>query len=242
MTLQTDIAQIKALSATYAKEMAELCDKMLADNPTPAPDVVVTEPEPTDPVPPSPASTTAISGSMVEVPVYSTGLVRYVGDEKKYVGQSIVEAFQAVAQALNRDFPIRIDARLEVIKGSPRTGTIVSPEETHPPGSSAFDLSYFTFTRNHTQYTASGGAVTALYDDDGNLTVIFDAERMLACLKMFKVIFPNFTCIVGTKIKTAMGADKINWISGSDSLNHPLHPHCQPSGSGVIKINTGAVI
>jgi hypothetical protein len=179
---------------------------------------------------------------MTEMPIYSTGLVRYVGDEKKYVGQSIVEALQVVAQALNRDFPGRNDPYLEVIKGSPKTGTIVGSEETHPPGSSAFDLSYFTVTRNHTQYTASGGAITSLYDDDGNLTDAFDAERMFSCLKMFKAIFPNFTCIVGTQIKTVMGADKINWISGSDDLNHPFHCHCQPSGSGVIKINTEAVL
>jgi hypothetical protein len=178
---------------------------------------------------------------MTEMSIYSTGLVRYVGDEKRYVGQSVFEAFNAISKTLNRDFPGRNDPYLEVIKGSPRKGTIVSSEETHPPESSAFDLSYFTFTRNHTQYTASGGQVTPLYDDDGNL-INFDPERMLACLKMFKAIFPIFTCIVGTKIKTAMGADKINWISGSDSLNHPYHCHCQPSGSGVVKINTEAVI
>jgi|GEM_PF-4499824 len=240
MTLQTDITQIKALNATHAKEMTELCDKMLADlsaeevKPDPVtPDPVETEPETPTPI---------VSGSMVEMSIYSTGLVRYVGDEKRYVGQSIVEAFQSISKALNRDFPDRNDPYLEVIKGSPRKGTIVSSEETHPPESSAFDLSYFTFTRNHTQYTASGGAVTSLYDDDGNLIVIFDAERMFSCLKMFRLIFPYFTCIVGTKIKIAMGADKINWISGSDSLNHPRHCHCQPSGEGVIKINTGAVI
>jgi hypothetical protein len=39
-----------------------------------------------------------------------------------------------------------------------------------------------------------------------------------------------------------MGADRLNWISGSDDLNHQWHCHCQPSGSGVIKINTEAVI
>jgi hypothetical protein len=180
---------------------------------------------------------------MVEMSIYSTGLVRYVGDEKRYVGQSVFEAFKAISQALNRDFPSRNDPYLEVIKGSPRTGTVVSSKETHPPGSNAFDLSYFTFTRNHTQYTASGGAVTELYDDNGNLTVIFDAERMLACLKMFKAIFPNFICAVGTQIKTAIGADKIDWISGSDSLNHPWHCHCQPQGTHAeVKINKEAVI
>jgi hypothetical protein len=240
MTIQTTVAQIKEKTATYAKEMAELCDKALAELSTEEvePDPVTPDPVETEPETPTPI----VSGAMVEMSIYSTGLVRYVGDEKRYVGQSIVEAFQAISKALNRDFPGRNDPYLEVIKGSPRKGTVVSPEETHPPGSNAFDLSYFTFTRNHTQYTASGGAVTELYDDDGNL-INFDAERMFACLKMFKAIFPYFTCIVGTQIKTAIGADKINWISGSDILNHLYHPHCQPQGARAeIKINKDVVI
>jgi hypothetical protein len=238
MTIQTAIAQIKELNATHVKEMTDLYDRILKGE-------AETVPQPNT----NPSELQSIvSGLLDIVGVNSLGNVKYMGTNPldKFLARSYWEASQKVADALRRDFPDRKADKLEMVRACP--GVYTKPD-THLITGEMADFHYFTFGEtNHTQMGSFGQPLIEIWDEEGNLTDLFDAERTLTCMKMFKLIFPQFSACTVPKIKEAMGVsgrayDYIGTDLDAPEWHHDTHWHgALNDGIHATEINKYAVI
>jgi hypothetical protein len=252
MTLQTDIAQIKEKTATYAKEIAELCDKALAD--------LSAEDVESDPVTPGPAESESetpiqiISGSLDIITMRNTDTIRLMGraiSPDNYIIKSFWEVTEIIAKVIPEKFPYRGKKKIEIVRGCPISGD----GGTHPPGGGCLDLHYCTYgDTDHTQCGEFGKDMIEIwneegaYSEKGELTNLFDAECTLAILNMYYLFFPYLDVCTMPKMKDAMGAygrkyDYIGISLDQPNMYHGSHLHIGIlGGHAVPKINKNVTI
>ena len=219
---------------TRVDRIKELADEIAAYTP----DAEQGTPAPETPQP-------IVSGLLDIVTIASTGNVKYMGNLDRCLARSYWEATQRIADALRKQFPNRAASKLEMVRACPKVDT---KPDTHFATGYMADFHYFTFGEtNHTQVGAFSQPLIEIWKD-GELTDLFDAERTLSCMEMFKTIFPLFKVATVPKIKEAMGAmgRAYDWIGASldqPNMYHDTHWHGAIIGGGaVVQINTGAVI
>jgi hypothetical protein len=126
-----------------------------------------------------------------------------------YVTQEYLDRLLIISQQLQAKYPLRQAKILEIADACPQDG-LDCPHGNHPAGTHwkgwGVDKHYYTLgSTNHTEKDPRGeGNIVHIWDDDGNLTPMFDPKRELDFLLDYIAEFPAPYIVTDPKIKLAL--------------------------------------
>lgn len=168
-----------------------------------------------------------------------------------YLKINYVSLLNLIAASISYDFPDREDLRLAVGDCTPIDGDCPGHPVGSHRGGAKFDINYYTFKTNLTQYRKSREQlITSIWDGNYGwaeklLTDVFDWERNYEFFIRTKIIFPQASFMSNVNICEHMrkqvlakhGREKAKEFSRlvngdiNKTWNHHLHSHCSVGNS-----------